>query len=484
MNRKKISLSDITAFKTEHVPRPHVNALVRPHCDYSAAERRAAAELGGWNVFKFPSKMLLVDLLTDSGTMTLTHDQISEMMKGAGGGNYAISEGYELLKEQIERTFGFDPKESELYLFPQGRVAEHALCSCLKGEHMVVLANTFFDTTRANFEWQGIVAEDMTVLRGGKADARFLGNMNLEKLERCLTKYKGRVPIVYSTITNNTCAGQPVSMANFRATRDLCRAHGVSFFLDACRFPQNAYFVKTRERGYADRSIDDIVRETMSYADGITISFKKDVAPIGGALIVRKGAPLVTRQPGILRFLRSHQRIAASNETQGAMTEMDKMTIAEGLRIVTNEAYLRGRIGQVAEFGTYLANLGLPVVYPFGGHAVYLDTDKFFKGTDMRREDFGGIALTSLLLLKGVRLCELGSFAFGKYDAATGQETFPPDHFVCAAIPANRNELQDFMYVGDCLKKLHDRRDEIPCAVPVFGRDEPLRHFEARLKLV
>ena len=396
----------LAQFATAHTPRPHVNAFVRPHHLFSIEERWKAAVEAGWNVFQFPSEMLQGgDLLSDSGTTALTLEQLSALVLGdtAYGSNW----GYFKLLEALAHTFGIGPGDSEIYLFHQGRAAEHALYSHLRGEGLVVPSNGFFDTTRANAEANGITALDIVDM----SDASFMGNIDLEKLESLLKETRDKVPFVLITITNNICGGQPISLANIAAAHALAGQHGISLFLDACRFAENAWFIKERDPKYHDLPISTIVKRVFEHCDGFTISFKKDgLANMGGALVVKKDAPLLSTQSDLLENLRDHQILTEGHPTYGGLSGRDIMTIVEGLRQVITEEYLTGRISLVHDFGDYLAKLGIPVVAPFRGHAIYIDVDKFFEGTSMAREDFGGISLTALLLLKGVRLCELGAF--------------------------------------------------------------------------
>lgn len=479
------ALQQLTSFKTKHLPRPHVNALVRLHHTFSEEERFEAAEKAGWNVFQFPSEMLKGgDLLSDSGTTVLTTEQFSAMSLGdeAYGSNW----GYFQLIEQIEERFGIDRDKWEMYLFHQGRAAEHALFSHIKEKNAIIPSNSFFDTTRANAEANHIEARDL-LNEESKNDSRapFKGNIDLKKLEKLLKDKTDSIPLVYSTITNNTGGGQPVSMENLQATRALCDTYNTSFFIDACRFAENAWFIQRQEKGYKDKTIVDIVKEEFSHCDGFTISFKKDgLANMGGALAIRKNTPLLKRHPNLLESIRDHQILVEGHPTYGGLSGRDIMTIVEGLKTVVQEEYLGGRINQVNAFGEYLKKLNIPIIEPFGGHAIYIDIDTFFEGTKIKREDFGGIALTGLLLLKGVRLCELGAFAFGSHDSKTGKDTFPTHNFVRAAVPRNKYEEQDLKYVADCIKGLYEQKEKIPKAVPVYGHDKTLRHFKARFKLI
>jgi tryptophanase len=205
---------------------------------------------------------------------------------------------------------------------------------------------------------------------------------------------------------------------------------------------------------------------------------------MGGALVIRRNAPFLKEHPQLLSKLRDHQILTEGHPTYGGISGRDLMVITAGLPLAITEAYLNSRIGLVQTFGEYLQKRDLPVLTPFGGHAVYIDMNQFFADTHHRPEDFGGIALTALLLLKGVRLCELGNFAFGSYDPLSKTDSFPQHNFVRCAIPRNKYELQDLYYVADCIAELHSRRHQLPCAIATYGRDLPLRHFKARFDLL
>lgn len=464
-------------FKTEHEPRAYVNATVRFHHEFTIEERFAAAKKAGWNVFQFPSEMLKGgDLLSDSGTTTLTAEQIAAMFLGdeAYGSNY----GYFILIKTFEEVFGIPQEEMEIYLFHQGRAAEHALFTQIGkfGHHMKIPSNGHFDTTRANIEANGIKALDLFSEELHSSEfAPFKGNMDIAKLEKLLKEEADSIPMVYMTITNNSGGGQPVAIENMEITREICKKYKKPLFFDLCRFAENCWFVKDREKGYAKKSIHEITKKIFSLCDGFTISLKKDgLSNMGGALVIKKSSVLVKEHPELLNAIRDHQILTEGHPTYGGLTGRDIMVIAEGLKTVITEQYLNSRIEQVHGFGNYLATKKIPVLAPFGGHAIYIDVDKFFAGTKLKREDFGGIAMTGLLLLKGVRLCELGAFAFGENH---------PYNFVRCAIPRNKYEMQDLMYVGDCVAAMYERRHKIPKAIPVYGRNLTLRHFKARFEL-
>lgn len=469
--------STLVDFKTKHQPRAYVNSSIRFHHEFTLEERLQGAKKAGWNVFQFPSEMLKGgDLLSDSGTTTLTAEQMAAMVLGdeAYGSNY----GYFKLLEIFEKVFGISQESSELYLFHQGRAAENALFTQIGrlGENMVVPSNGHFDTTLANIENNGMKALDFfSDELCNESLAPFKGNMNLQKLEELFKEKADKIPLVYITMTNNSGGGQPVSLENLQAVKALCEKYDKPFFFDVCRFAENAYFIQTREEKYKNMSIREIVLEVFKLCDGFTISLKKDgLANMGGALLIKKECQLVKENPDLLNSLRDHQILTEGHPTYGGLTGRDLMTIVVGLETVVTEQYLESRILQVQGFGTYLKESGIPVLEPFGGHAVYIDGDRFFKDTKLERKDFGGIALTGLLLLKGVRLCELGAFAFG--------EDYPTN-FVRCAIPRNKYEIQDLYYVTDCIKGLYERRQEIPPAICTYGKDLTLRHFKARFEI-
>jgi tyrosine phenol-lyase len=480
----------IMDFTTAHAPRAYANALVRFHHTFSQKERLDAARKAGWNVFQFPSEMLQGgDLLSDSGTTTLTVEQLSASLLGdeAYGSNWGSFKLY----EQFEETFGIDPSHWSAFLFHQGRSAEHALFSQLGTQctDAIIPNNGHFDTTRANIEANDIEAVDLfsDTLQSRSSDSKiatFKGNMNIPALKALLEENAKRTPMVYCTITNNTGGGQPVSMQNLKEIKTLCDQYNLPFFLDACRFAENAWFIKTKEPGYDQKSIPEIVRETFSLCDGFTISLKKDgLSNMGGALVIKNDSPLTHTYPLLLNSIKDHQILTEGHPTYGGLTGRDIMVITEGLKTVVTEEYLQSRVSQVASFGQKLKEADVPVLEPFGAHAIYIDMDRFFEETQTKKEDFGGIAFTGLLLIKGIRLCELGAFAFGSVDQETGADILPPQNFVRAAIPRNKYEEQDLLYVSECIKGLYDRRDLIPKAIPTYGRDLSLRHFKAKFEL-
>lgn len=480
----------------------------------------------GLNPFLYPAYLLPgCDLLSDSGTTTMTMEQWSQLLLGDEA--YGSNEGYYQLNEQFGITFGeawcqdLNHRTQTLFIFHQGRAAEHALFSTLarhlalekisplrtllknhpdptglfarvdttiaRLEHKanrrpepcyLIPSNGHFDTTAANIEDSNFVALNLNCPEHKKNDENFpfRGNINLEELKILLNTLPDRIPLVYLTITNNTGGGQPVSMANIRAVRTLTAERNIPLFFDACRFAENAWFIRTRESGYENKTISEIVREMFQYVDGFHISLKKDgLGNIGGALLIRPDGLFARRYPEFLEKLTDYQILVEGHPTYGGLAGRDLKALVEGLRTVVTPEYLESRIGQVRRFADRLSGNGIPVLKPAGGHAVYIDIDRFFP--DARDEDYPGIAFVALLLIAGHRLCELGVYAFEL------EGTTPPrNNFVRAAIPRLTYEDQDLFATAEAIKLLYEHRDSIPGVEVVFGKELSLRHFKSRFQ--
>ncbi|HUW21163.1 MAG TPA: tryptophanase [Candidatus Bathyarchaeia archaeon] len=474
--------------------RPYFNHSVEFKGIYSAKDRAKMLEAVGSNVFFFPSEMITGgDFLSDSGTTTMTNEQWAALHLGDEA--YGSNKGYFLLMKQIKETFGemfFNhptANRPNAFIFHQGRPSEDALFTALGrlGTGLAIPSNGHFDTTEANIETNKIQALSLfsSELLDQNSSSHFKGNMNLVKFGRLLKKMRHKIPLVYLTITNNKGGGQPVSMENIKTVSELSHRFGIPLFFDACRFAENAWFVKKFERGYKNKKISEIVQEMFSQVDGFTISFKKDgLANMGGGIFLKDGGLFVKKYPRLPDALMNYQIIKEGHPTYGGLSGRDIMTLSVGLRTVVGEKYLDYRINQIREFGEGMRQQGVPVLTPIGGHAVYLDVNRFFAGTKMKPDDFGGIAFTAVLLAAyGHRACELGYFAFGSYDQETGKETFPEVNFVRFAVPRLRYEKQDLDSVVEAVKNLYKERDKIPPVDVVYGRDLPLRHFKARFKL-
>jgi tryptophanase len=488
-------------------------------------------EAAGLNVFLFPSRDIPgCDLLTDSGTTTMTMEQWSQLL--LGDESYGSNEGYFEFLGQVGETFGpewhqGDPRRPSVFIFHQGRAAEHALFTILRRElwgrkdrrvakelpgglnedlrrrieqraetikarstdrtlpYFIIPSNSHFDTTEANIEANNIVPLNLPCNEHVENDEAFgfRGNINLEELRVLLAEAGERVPLVYLTITNNTGGGQPVSMSNIRDAHAVASAHGVPLFLDACRFAENAWFIKRREKGYSARGITEIIHEMFGYADGFHISLKKDgLVNMGGVLVLKENSVFTRAYPGVTDKLTDHQILTEGHPTYGGLAGRDLKAIVEGLRTVVREEYLCHRITQVERFGARLKEYSIPIMSPVGGHAVYIDMDRFFDGTRTSDTDFKGISFTALMLLGGHRLVELGLYSFGR--SRDGKEVAPDPRVnnVRAAVPRLVYEDQDLFAVAEAVKVLHDNRGRIPGVEVEYGRELPLRHFKSRFK--
>lgn len=474
-------------------PRPYINHSVEFKRIFTAEERARALDEAGLNVFYFPSEMITgCDLLSDSGTTAMTNEQWAALHLGDEA--YGSNRGYFKLRDVIAEVFGeefFSRKPGiahNAFLFHQGRSCEDALFSQIArtGKNLIIPSNGHFDTTHANLEANRIQALDLfsLELRDPSSRSRFKGNMDIARIKELLAKKSERIPVVYLTITNNTGGGQPVSMENIREVAEISRRYRIPLMFDACRFAENAWFIQRFEEGYATKSISDITREMFQYADGFTISFKKDgIVNMGGGLFFREGGAFLKKYPEIPDRITDHQIIKEGHPTYGGLSGRDIMVLAVGLSIALKEEYLTYRIEQIERFGRAMLERGLPILTPTGGHAVYLDVNRFFAQTGIRAEDYGGISLTALLLAGyGHRGCELGHLAFGSYDASSGKDTIPEVNFVRFAVPRLRYEDADLASVAEALKLLYDDRDQIPGVEIVYGKELPLRHFKARFK--
>lgn len=489
-------------------PRPYRNSAVsfRDPAARSVHDRLKLAEAVGWNVFRFPAAMIPgCDLLTDSGTTTMTMRQWSQLL--LGDESYGSNEGYFEFKRQFVETFGPGYENrgqgENTFIFHQGRAAEHGLFTCLgrilgsrgrsSGDGMpyyIIPSNGHFDTTQANLEDNRFEPRNLfsAAARAKDASARFKGNMDVDALGALLADpaTRARIPLVYLTVTNNTGGGQPVALENIRAVSSVCRAYGIPLMLDACRFAENAWFIKQHEPACRAMTVTQVVHAMFEAVDGFHISLKKDgLGNIGGALVLREDGELVRRHPDLPSMLTGHQVLVEGHPTYGGLAGRDLKAVVEGLRTVVREDYLSYRIGQVERFGRALdACCGADVtIKPFGGHAVYVDLDKFFAGTRLRDDDFPGVALTGLLLVAGHRLCELGVYAFGRH--VDGREV-PPDprvNNVRAAVPRLCYEDADLAALADAVGALYRRRDRLPATRVEYGQDLPMRHFISRFRL-
>ena len=433
-------------------------------------EREAILRAAGYNLFLVKSEDVIIDLLTDSGTGAMSSEQWSAMMRGDE--SYAGSPSFYRFEASVRDIFGFE------HVIPthQGRAAERILFSLLGGKGKVVPNNTHFDTTRANIEFTGAEAVDLPIpeARTPSAYHPFKGNMDVEGL-RALFERVGResVPAVMLTVTNNSSGGQPVSMANIREVASVCREHGVPLYLDACRFAENAYFIKLREEGYADRSVKEIAREMFSYADGCTMSAKKDgLANIGGFLC--------TRDPQLAQQEKDLLILTEGFPTYGGLAGRDLEAIAVGLQEVVEEDYLRYRFASMRYFGSALTAAGVPIVQPPGGHAIYIDAGAMLPHIPARAYPGQSLAV-ELYREAGIRSCEIGSVMLGRRAPETGEELPAPLELVRLAIPHRAYTQSHVDYCIEAVLEVHARR-ELLRGYRITHEARFLRHFTARFE--
>jgi len=427
------------------------------------AEREEFLRNARYNLFLLSADDVLIDLLTDSGTGAMSTSQWAAIMKGDE--SYAGSPSYDHFRDSIQEIFGY----SHVIPTHQGRAAERILFSvmCKKGD--VVPNNTHFDTTRANVEFVGAEAVDLVIEEGKHPDVvhPFKGNMDVEKLDALIRNVgRSRVPLVMLTVTNNSGGGQPVSMDNVRAVSAVCRHNQIPLYFDACRFAENAYFIKEREKGFERKTPKQIAQEMFSYGDGCTMSAKKDgMANIGGFLCTNDD--LLAQQEKNLLIL------TEGYPTYGGLAGRDLEAIAVGIQEALQEDYLRYRISSTAYLGNHIAAQGVPIVQPPGGHAIYLDARAFLP--HIPPEQFPGVALAAELYLEGgIRAVEIGTLMFG---AAAKMD------LVRLAIPRRVYTQSHIDYVVEVILEVWKRREQIR-GLKLAYEAPFLRHFTAKLEQV
>ena len=429
------------------------------------AERAGALATAGYNLFGLRAVDVLIDLLSDSGTGAMSAEQWAAMQRGNEA--YAGAPSFYRFRDAVTELFPFR------HVLPthQGRAAEKILFSVVAGPGRVIPNNTHFDTTRANIEFTGAQAADLPVPEGLAPTVRhpFKGNMDVAALERLLAEHSDRVPLVMLTVTNNSGGGQPVSLANMRAVRAVCDTYGKALFLDACRFAENAWFIKTREPGYAAVPVPDIVREMAALADGMTMSAKKDpLANIGGWLALNDDS--------LAEQCRSLEILTEGFPTYGGLAGRDLEAIAQGLAEAVDEDYLRYRTRSVAYLGDALESAGIPVVVPFGGHAVFLDARALLSHLDPLH--YPGQALACALYLEGgVRGCEIGTVMFGLHP--DGSETPAALDLVRLAIPRRTYTQSHLDYVIEVVLRVAQNAGDLP-GLRIISQPRQLRHFTAQ----
>jgi tryptophanase len=443
--------------------------VVEPLRYVSREERARLLERAGLNIFGVPADSIYIDLLTDSGTSAMSDAQWAGLM--LGDESYAGSKNFYRLERTVQEITGYK------HVIPthQGRMAEHLLFSSVLKPGQIVPNNSHFDTTRANVEAQGAEALDLVIEEGldPTAGHPFKGNMDVARLEALLGREgRAKVPLVMLTITNNSGGGQPVSLANARAVREICDRHGVPLFFDACRFAENAYLIQEREPGCGGKSVREIARELFDCAVGCTMSAKKDgLVNIGGFLAFQADALEETVVNLLLRV--------EGFPTYGGLAGRDLEGMARGLVEVLDEDYLAFRVNQVRGLGEMLVQGGVPIVTPVGGHAVYIDARGFFPHIPQSR--FPGQTLVAALYRDfGIRAVEVGSLMFGHKDPRTGADVYPKLDLVRLAVPRRVYTYEHMRYVAQSVIQIHRRRDSLR-GLKLTYEAPVLRHFTARL---
>jgi tyrosine phenol-lyase len=431
-------------------------------------ERQRWLETVHYNLFRLPAEHVLIDLLTDSGTAAMSSAQWAAMQRGDEA--YAGSMSWYRFEAAVREIFGFR------HVLPthQGRAAERILFSTMCQPGDLVPNNTHFDTTRANLEYVGAEAVDLVIAEGRipAVDHPFKGDMDTAALEQLIAGAGSRrIPLCMITVTNNSGGGQPVSMANIRAVSELCRANGIPLYIDACRFAENAWFIKQREPGYADRTPIEIAREMFSYADGCTMSAKKDgLANIGGFLATNDS--VLAQQEEQLLIL------TEGFPTYGGMAGRDLDAVAVGLHEALDVDYLRYRIRSTTYLGERIAAVGVPIVQPPGGHAIYIDAAGFLPHIPPL-ELPGQSLVAELYRVAGIRAVEIGTVMFGRRDPETGAEHPAPMELVRLAIPRRVYTQSHIDYVVEAVRIVWERRDRLR-GYRIIEQPRLLRHFTAR----
>ena len=430
-------------------------------------QRDAALRAAGYNLFNLHADDVLIDLLTDSGTGAMSRDQWAAVQHGDE--SYAGSPSWFAFLAAVTELFPFR------HVIPthQGRAAEKILFSAVAGPGKVVPNNTHFDTTRANVEFTGAEAVDLVIAEGRDPAALhpFKGNMDLEALEKLLVGRAADIPVVFVTVTNNSGGGQPVSLENLRGVRSLCDRFGVPLFLDACRFAENAWFIKTREPGQDGRTVPDIAREMASLADGMTMSAKKDpMANIGGWLALRDDA--------WAEQCRNLLILTEGFPTYGGLAGRDLEAIAQGLRECVDEHYLRYRTRSIEYLADALVAAGVPIVRPAGGHAVYLDARSLLRHVPPLQYPGQSLAV-ALYEAGGIRGCEIGTVMFGM--KPDGTEEPAATDLVRLAIPRRTYTQSHVDYVIEVVRDVAAHAEDLP-GYRIVEQAPQLRHFTARFE--
>ncbi|HAN17245.1 MAG: tyrosine phenol-lyase [Bacteroidetes bacterium GWC2_33_15] len=435
-------------------------------------EREKWIKEAKYNLFNLRSEQVFIDLLTDSGTGAMSDKQWGAIM--LGDESYAGASSYYNLKNQIKELLGFE------YFLPthQGRAAENVLFSALVKEGDIIPGNSHFDTTKGHIEFRKAKAVDCTIDEAfdTEIDHPFKGNVDIEKLENTLKKYPvEKIPFIILTVTCNSSGGQPVSIENMKAVRKVADKYGIPVIYDSARFAENAYFIKIREKGYENKSIKEIVHKMFSYADGMTMSSKKDA-------IVNIGGFIALRSEELFKKATVFNIMFEGYITYGGMAGRDMNALAQGLDEGTEFDYLETRIKQVEYLGKRLTDFGIPVQKPYGGHAIFVDAKKFLP--NLPKEQFIAQTLgVELYLEAGIRGVEIGTLLADR-DPETHEERYPALELLRLAIPRRVYTNNHMDVIAVALKNVFDRRDKITKGFQILSEAPIMRHFTVELKRV
>ncbi|MDO5655342.1 MAG: tryptophanase [Flavobacteriaceae bacterium] len=425
-----------------------------------------------YNLFNLESRKVFIDLLTDSGTGAMSDKQWSEIM--TGDESYAGSASFEKLKNTVQELTGFK------YFLPthQGRAAENVLFSVLVKEGMIIPGNAHFDTTKGHIEFRKAHAVDCTIDEAFDIENMhpFKGNIDLEKLENVYQKHpKEQIPFCLITVTCNTSGGQPVSMENIKAVRELSEKYGIPVYFDAARYAENAWFIKQREESQKDKSVREIIKEMFSYGDGMTMSSKKDgLVNIGGFIALNKEE--------VFQVASNFTIIYEGFVSYGGMAGRDMAALSQGLQESSEESYLESRVGQVEYLGNKLIEMGIPVQKPIGGHAVFVDAKTFLP--NVAKEEY--IAQTLAIELykeAGIRGVEIGTLLADR-DPESRENRYPRLELLRLAIPRRTYTNNHMDFIASALKNVYDRRKEITSGYEITWEAPIMRHFTVKLKKV
>ena len=448
---------------------PYRIKMVEPIRQSTKEERENWIREASYNLFNLESDKVFIDLLTDSGTGAMSDRQWSALMMGDE--SYAGSRSFQELYQSVNKITGFK------YLLPthQGRAAENVLFSVLVKDGDIVPGNSHFDTTKGHIEFRKAHAIDCTIDEAFDTELihPFKGNIDLVKLEKIYQTYpKEQIPFCLITITCNTSGGQPVSLENIKAVRELSNKYGIPVYFDSARFAENAYFIKQREEGQQNRTIKEICKEIFSYGDGMTMSSKKDG-------LVNIGGFIALNDEEIFRKASNFTIIYEGFITYGGLSGRDMAALAVGLDEATEFGYLESRISQVEYLGNKLIEMGIPVQRPIGGHAVFVDALKFLP--NVKREEFPAQTLgVEIYKEAGIRGVEIGAILADR-DPETRENRYPKTEFVRLAIPRRTYTNNHMDYIAAALKNVFDRRNEITTGYKITWESEIMRHFTVKL---